>query len=123
VRGGNWLRENTRDAKKFPLVSGENINYGFHRNLLGLRIPGFYLNALIVIFCGAMLYLRFPIEMSRRFDQALVTVIGVAVLHALYLAFFVNEQNVFQAARLYMTKSDQSRAIWRLKDHSSTPTL
>jgi hypothetical protein len=100
VRGGNWLRENTRDTK-FPLVFGENINYGLHRNLLGLRIPGFYLNALIVIFCGVMLYLRFPIDMSRRFDQALVTVIGVAVLHSLYLAFFVNEQNVFQAARLY----------------------
>ena len=100
-RAGDWLRENTRDVKKFPIVLTENINYGFHRNLLGLRIPAFYLNALIVIFCGVMLYLRFPIDLTRRFDQAIVTVIGVAVLHALYLAFFVNEQNVFQAARLY----------------------
>ncbi|MBR0877768.1 hypothetical protein ACVMGC_007937 [Bradyrhizobium barranii subsp. barranii] len=101
ARGGNWLRENTRDTKKFPLVFGENINYGFHRNLLGLRLPGFCLNALIVIFCAVILYLRYPIDISRRPDQALVTVIGVAVLHALYLAFFVNEHNVFQAARLY----------------------
>jgi hypothetical protein len=101
VRGGNWLRENTRDAKKFPLVLGENINYGFHRNLLGLRTAGFYLNALIVILCGVMLYMRFPIDTTRRFDQALVTVVGVAALHAVYLAFFVNESNVAQAARLY----------------------
>jgi len=100
-RGCDWLRENTRDAKKFPLVLSENINYGFHRNLLGLRTPGFCLNALIVIFCGVMLYLRFPIDVARRFDQALIAVIGVAVLHALYLAFFVNERNAFQAARLY----------------------
>lgn len=100
-RGGDWLRENTRNSKKFPLVLAENINYGFHRNLLGLRMPGLYLNAVIVIFCGVMLYLRFPIDLTRRFDQALITVIGVAVLHALYLAFFVNEQGVFQAARLY----------------------
>ncbi|UGY05764.1 hypothetical protein [Bradyrhizobium quebecense] len=100
-RGCDWLRENTRDAKKFPLVLGENINYGFHRNLLGLRTPGFCLNALIVVACAGMLYLQVPIDMSRRFDQALVTVIGVAILHALYLAFFVNERVTFQAARLY----------------------
>ncbi|NYG46333.1 hypothetical protein GGD67_003804 [Bradyrhizobium sp. IAR9] len=101
VRGGNWLRENTRDTKKFPIVFGENINYGFHRNLLGLRVPGFALNALIVILCGSLLYFRLPIDFSRRFDQALLTVLGVAVLHAFYLAFFVNEANVFLAARLY----------------------
>lgn len=48
-----------------------------------------------------MLWFRFPIDLTRRFDQALATVVGIAVLHGLYLAFFVNEQNVFQAARLY----------------------
>jgi hypothetical protein len=100
-RGGDWLRENTRNVKKFPLILNENINYGFHRNLLGLRTPGFYLNALIVIFCSILLYQYFPIDLTRRFDQALITVIGVAVLHALYLVFFVNERSVFQAARLY----------------------
>jgi hypothetical protein len=100
-RSGDWLRENTRNAKKFPLVLNENINYGFHRNLLALRTPGFYLNAMIVILCGVVLYLRFPIDLMRRFDQALITVIGIAVLHAFYLAFFVNEERVFQAARLY----------------------
>ena len=34
------LREATRDASKFPLVFAENINYGFRRNLLGLRPIG-----------------------------------------------------------------------------------
>lgn len=100
-RGCDWLRENTRDAKKFPLVLSENINYGFHRNLLGLRTPGFLLNALIVALCYAMLYLRFPVDVTRRFDQALISVVGIAVLHALYLALFVNKRNAFQAARLY----------------------
>ncbi len=119
-RGGDWLRENTRDAKKFPIVFSENINYGFHRNLLGLRTTGFYLNAMIVIFCGVMLYLRFPIDLTRRFDQALITVIGVAVLHALYLAFFVNEQNVFQAARLYARQLLLS--IEKLNKPAAAPT-
>ena len=37
---GTWLRSKTRDAKKFPLVFEENINYGFVRNLLGSKWYG-----------------------------------------------------------------------------------
>ena len=32
-----WLREMTRDSKKFPLVLEENIAYGFSKNLRGMR--------------------------------------------------------------------------------------
>lgn len=32
-----WLRERTRDTKKFPLVLAENIGYGFRRNTFGVR--------------------------------------------------------------------------------------
>lgn len=42
---GHWvscLRELTRDSTAFPLVHAENINYGFRRNLLGLRGLGLY---------------------------------------------------------------------------------
>ena len=35
-----YLLEATRDASKFPLVSAENANYGFRRNLWGLRSIG-----------------------------------------------------------------------------------
>jgi hypothetical protein len=35
-----WLREYTRDTHRFPLLFKENINYGFARNLWGLRIWG-----------------------------------------------------------------------------------
>ena len=35
-----WLRSKTRDAKKFPLVFEENINYRFLRNLLGSKWYG-----------------------------------------------------------------------------------
>ena len=34
------LREATRDRIKFPLVFAENVNYGFRRNLWGLRAVG-----------------------------------------------------------------------------------
>ena len=34
------LREATRDQAKFPLVFAENVNYGFRRNLWGMRLVG-----------------------------------------------------------------------------------
>lgn len=38
------LRELTRDKIKFPLIAAENINYGFRRNVYGLRWIGFGLS-------------------------------------------------------------------------------
>ena len=36
----SFLREVTRDTSKFPLVFAENVNYGFRRNLWGLKPYG-----------------------------------------------------------------------------------
>jgi len=36
----DFLRERTRDKKLFPLVFAENVNYGFRRNLWGLKTVG-----------------------------------------------------------------------------------
>ncbi len=36
-RWTSYLRELTRDPEQYPVVNGENINYGFRRNLYGLR--------------------------------------------------------------------------------------
>lgn len=38
--GTTFLRENTRDQKKFNLVFEENCNYGFRRNLWGMKLLG-----------------------------------------------------------------------------------
>jgi hypothetical protein len=35
-----WLREATRDSKKHSLIFAENVNYGFRRNLLGVKPLG-----------------------------------------------------------------------------------
>lgn len=100
-RGATWLRENTRDAKKFDILLNENISYGFRRNLLGLKIPGFLLNAAIVVACLALFWYRWPIDLANGFDGKLLAVVVIAVLHAIYLAVFVTEAGVFEAARTY----------------------
>jgi hypothetical protein len=39
-----YLRDSTRNKEKFPLVFAENVNYGFRRNLLGMRPAGIALS-------------------------------------------------------------------------------
>lgn len=77
------------------------ISYGFRRNLLGLKLPGFLLNAVIVAICVAIFSRRWPVDLSHAFDAKLLAVVVIAVLHAVYLALFVTEAGVFEAARTY----------------------
>lgn len=101
ARAGTWLRENTRDTQKFRLLFNENISYGFRRNLLGLRLPGFLLNAAIVLICAGTLWYRRPVDLDNYFNDALIGVIVASAIHASYLALAVTENSVFEAAQLY----------------------
>jgi hypothetical protein len=101
ARGTTWLRENTRDTKRFDILFKENIGYGFRRNLLGLKLPGLLLNALILSVCLGIFWHRWPVDLSRPFDAKLLAVVVIAVLHATYLALFVTDTAVVEAARTY----------------------
>ncbi|MBK7913910.1 MAG: hypothetical protein IPJ80_10475 [Saprospiraceae bacterium] len=46
---GKYLISHTRDCKKYSLLLKENINYGFRRNLWGLRSFAIALNILVFI--------------------------------------------------------------------------
>ena len=50
-----YLRENTRDRKKFPLVFAENVNYGFRRNLWAWKPLGIVSSA--VGTCSSVLFI------------------------------------------------------------------
>ena len=47
----SFLRESTRDTSKFPLVFAENINYGFRRNLWGMKPYGLGVALLATVCC------------------------------------------------------------------------
>jgi hypothetical protein len=99
-RCGNWLREHTRDTKKFKVLFEENVTYGFRRNLLGLKWPALGINAAIVVFCLVMLWLRSPLNTADPLTQKLLSVVAIAFLHATYV-LFVNEAGVIEAARTF----------------------
>jgi len=49
-----WLLEQTRDQKKFSLLFEENCNYGFRRNLWGLKPVGVAVTVLALIAIAAL---------------------------------------------------------------------
>lgn len=44
-----WLIERTRNSREFPMLFRENIQYGFRRNLLGLKPLGIFLCSITLI--------------------------------------------------------------------------
>lgn len=98
---GNWLRENTRDLKKFKLIFEENVTYGFRRNLLGLKWPGLLLNAAVVIVCVVSLWYRVPISVDNDVTARLLYVLVAAALHAAFFFLAVNRNNAIEASNQY----------------------
>ncbi|WP_315803031.1 hypothetical protein [Bradyrhizobium sp. SZCCHNS3002] len=94
ARCGNWLRENTRNKKKFDILFNENVTYGYRRNLFALKWPALILNVLIVIGCAGSIWIR-----QGTLD--LLPVFVIAFLHASYLALFSTKAAVTEAAVTY----------------------
>jgi len=66
----DFLRERTRDKDRFPLVFQENCNYGFRRNLWGMRPIGTTLAVLGTLAC--FMILVFNIKTGQNFSIALI---------------------------------------------------
>ena len=100
-RCGNWLRENTRDRKKFNLVFEENVAYGFRRNLYGLKWLGLALNVLVVVICAIWIWNRWPVGQDDGVASRLIYVVIIALAHALFFTFAVTKAGVIEAANQY----------------------
>jgi hypothetical protein len=100
-RCGAWLRENTRDTKKFSILFSELVTYGFRRNLLGSKWPALILNLTVVALCFGLLWQRWPLGMEDDLTTRIVVVLVVAAIHALYIAFVVTKASLKEAARTY----------------------
>ena len=89
------LRAQSRDAKKFPLLFIENINYGFRRNLLGIKSQ-----CLLSSLVGAALIV-IPKRETYDFSQTEIATLGIISLYALTLLFAVNANWVHTTATEY----------------------
>ena len=97
---GNWLRQNTRDTKKFSILFGENIAYGFRRNLLGVKALALWLNLIVVAICMFILW-RGSWDFDTPLGNKTTVVLVVAAAHAAYMLLAVNRSAVWDASRAY----------------------
>nr|WP_314481822.1 hypothetical protein [uncultured Pseudomonas sp.] len=97
-----WLRERTRDTQKFSMLFGENITYGFRRNLLGLKYIAITCNILVLAFSLGVLYYPHAYFLTLpRLDEKLVIIMAAVFLHTVYMIFAVNKKAVLEASRAY----------------------
>jgi hypothetical protein len=100
-RCGTWLREHTRDTRKFRLVFVELVTYGFRRNLYGLRWLGLAVNFIVVGICCVYLYRGGWWGLEIAIGNGVIFVVLVAAVHAIYLAVFATRASVIEASRQY----------------------
>lgn len=102
LTAGTWLRDHTRDHRRFALLFGENITYGFRRNLLGLKPVALVINTLVLAVSAAILVYR-PSYFAALpgLDEKLFVVIVAVVLHSAYMLFAVSSEGVREASRIY----------------------
>jgi hypothetical protein len=128
---GTWLRTQTRDRKKFPILFDENCSYGFRRNLLGVKGAALALNLLVVVTCAGVLsrgeWLQFDADVHKR----ILVVLLVTATHALYFLLAVRQRDVSAASRTYarelilscetLMKTPGTRALSKGKTKDRTP--
>lgn len=86
------LIEATRDTKTFPLIYAENINYGFRRNLWGLKRWGLVISVTAAILSWLLLFWStgFPVSVSwvpdvlSNQESSITTRLIVAIVNSLF---------------------------------------
>lgn len=94
-----YLISETRDIKKFPLIFKENVNYGFRRNLWGLKPFGLAISTLGASACMLRLWLVYQSNQRISAETASGSVINLALL--LVWLFWVTPSTVRITAEAY----------------------
>lgn len=97
---GVWLRQNTRDTKKFVLLFNENVTYGFRRNLFSIKRLTLALD-LAVMTISLLLLWRGSWDFGKAFLIRTIVVLVVTSVHTSYIFYAVRKKDVCDAARAY----------------------
>lgn len=89
----------TRDTKKFPLVFKENVNYGFLRNLWGMRAYGIFLSLIGLAIAAAYFAFALNTEKTVSYEFAATALLNLTLL--LIWIFWVTSERIKVAAIAY----------------------
>ncbi len=94
-----FLIAQTRDRQKFPLVFEENVNYGFRRNLWGMRRAG-----ILISLIGTLIAAVGLLTVLAAKNSTAIAWLTVLILNATFLAWWslrINADWVFIPAKAY----------------------
>jgi len=94
-----YLISATRNTKKFPLIFKENVNYGFRRNLWGLKPVGLVIVTLSTLICVLHLWISYQANSGPSTESIAGIVIDFALL--LLWIFWITPSAVRIAAEAY----------------------
>lgn len=80
----DWLKTKTRDKKKYSLIFEENVNYGFRRNLWGIKPFGiiFSIIALLASLINAIIHFQ-------NNKSMLLYILIVIMINTLFIIFWI----------------------------------
>jgi hypothetical protein len=105
----SFLRANTRDTKTFDLLFQENINYGYRRNVWGLRPIGISLT--IAAIFGATVRIYTSYQVSTSFELPVFVAAGYCLFILALWVFRFNNKWVTIPAREYAKRLAESVEI------------
>lgn len=83
----DWLKANTRDKEKFSLLYEENKNYGFRRNLWGLKPLGVFISISSVVLSSIPLIQGWI--NTKQVAIVPVTMLGMDVFLGVFWIFYI----------------------------------
>ncbi|WP_345243611.1 hypothetical protein [Pontibacillus salipaludis] len=96
----HWLLEKTRDTKKFPLLYEDNINYGFSRNMLGIKPIGIIFTFVSLGINILGVYQQYAFTLNDLPLKIWISLI-ITIFFILLWVFFVKEEWVKSASYAY----------------------
>ena len=96
--GTKELRRLTRDKTRFPLVHKRLVDYGFRRNILGLKRLGLLIAVAAFLLC--LWHIVYTWDMSTP-DVFMVTVCSITAISVVAWLALVNEKTVRRGANRY----------------------
>ena len=86
----HYIRVNTRDTKKYRMIFQENINYGFRRNIWGMRLIGGGISFICIMFSLYLSYEQYNINRSLNVNLNISAII-CAIFLMLWIFRFSSE--------------------------------
>ena len=96
-----WLIAQTRDAEKFPLIKEETINYGFCKNLYGLKSLGICTSSFLTILEVGILAAKYHLQFGYVEYSDLIASAMVSFAVTIVWIFFVTKEWVIDCGYRY----------------------